>query len=135
MANQLSCSKACVIFPDQVSNQCPLHWQADFIHCTTKKVHVILILFFFFLPQACGIFVLWPGMESRALEVKLLNSSEILTTGTISEIPSDVMLIKKGQDPREKGTGRRRQWQSTPVLLPGKSHGWRSLVGCSPWGC
>ena len=26
----------------------------------------------------------------------------------------------------------RRQWQPTPVLLPGKSHGWR--VGCSPWG-
>ena len=28
----------------------------------------------------------------------------------------------------------RRQWHSTPVLLPGKAHGWRSLVGCSPWG-
>ena len=28
----------------------------------------------------------------------------------------------------------RRQWQPTPVLLPGKSYGWRSLVGCSPWG-
>ena len=28
----------------------------------------------------------------------------------------------------------RRQWQPAPVLLPGKSHGWRSLVGCSPWG-
>ena len=28
----------------------------------------------------------------------------------------------------------RRQWQPTPVLLPGKSHGWRSLVGSSPWG-
>ena len=28
----------------------------------------------------------------------------------------------------------RRQWQSTPVLLPGKSHGQRSLVGYSPWG-
>ena len=27
----------------------------------------------------------------------------------------------------------RRQWHLTPVLLPGKSHGWRSLVGCSPW--
>ena len=26
------------------------------------------------------------------------------------------------------------QWHPTPVLLPGKSHGWRSLVGCSPWG-
>ena len=29
---------------------------------------------------------------------------------------------------------RRRQWHRTPVLLPGKSRGWRSLVGCSPWG-
>ena len=29
---------------------------------------------------------------------------------------------------------RRRQWHPTPVLLPGKSHGWGSLVGCSPWG-
>ena len=35
------------------------------------------------------------------------------------------------------GLGRfpwRRKWQSTPVLLPGKSHGQRSLVGYSPWG-
>ena len=31
-------------------------------------------------------------------------------------------------------TSRRRQWYPTPVLLPGESHGWRSLVGCSPWG-
>ena len=30
---------------------------------------------------------------------------------------------------------RRRQWHPTPVLLPGKSHGQRSPVGCSPWGC
>ena len=28
----------------------------------------------------------------------------------------------------------RRQWHPTPVLFPGKSHGWRSLVGYSPWG-
>ena len=26
-----------------------------------------------------------------------------------------------------------RKWQPTPVLLPGKFHGWRSLVGYSPW--
>ena len=30
---------------------------------------------------------------------------------------------------------RRRRWHPTPVLLPGKSHGRRSPVGCSPWGC
>ena len=28
----------------------------------------------------------------------------------------------------------RRKWQPIPVLLPGKSHGQRILVGCSPWG-
>ena len=33
------------------------------------------------------------------------------------------------------GVVRRRRWHPTPVLLPGKSHGRRSLVGCSPWGC
>ena len=29
---------------------------------------------------------------------------------------------------------RRRRWHPIPVLLPGKSHGQRGLVGCSPWG-
>ena len=28
----------------------------------------------------------------------------------------------------------RRRWHPTTALLPGNSHGWRSLVGCSPWG-
>ena len=32
------------------------------------------------------------------------------------------------EDPLEK------EMQPTPVLLPGKSYGWRSLVGYSPWG-
>ena len=35
---------------------------------------------------------------------------------------------------RALGTDWRRRWQPTPVLLPGKSHGWRNLVGYSPWG-
>ena len=35
---------------------------------------------------------------------------------------------------KASGGDRRRQWQRTPVLLPGKSHGQRSLVGYSPWG-
>ena len=33
---------------------------------------------------------------------------------------------------RSPGEGK---WQSTPALLLGKSHGWRSLIGYSPWGC
>ena len=35
---------------------------------------------------------------------------------------------------KASGGDQRRQWHPTPVLLPGKSHGQRSLVGCSPWG-
>ena len=40
-----------------------------------------------------------------------------------------------GSDPWLGKIPWRKKWQPTPVLLPGKSHGWRSLVGCSPWGC
>ena len=37
--------------------------------------------------------------------------------------------------PQSGGGNWSRKWQPTPVLLPGKSHGWRSLVGYSPRGC
>ena len=44
------------------------------------------------------------------------------------------------EDPLEKEMATpsipwRRKWQPTPVLLPGKFHGWRSLAGYSSWGC
>ena len=72
---------------------------------------------------------------SRSEEGKLLL---VLTPSSSSKIPNKPLLeflvwlfinffwLRK---PR-----RRRRWHPTPVLLPGKSHGWRSLVGCSPWG-
>ena len=37
-------------------------------------------------------------------------------------------------DPRVGNILWRGKWQPSPVLLPGKSQGWRSLVGYSPWG-
>ena len=37
--------------------------------------------------------------------------------------------------PQQVGTIFKLRWHPTPVLLPGKSHRWRSLVGCSPWVC
>ena len=40
-------------------------------------------------------------------------------------------LINKGLS--EYKTSQRRHWRPTPALLPGNSHGRRSLVGCSPW--
>ena len=44
-----------------------------------------------------------------------------------------VLLLCDLRKPKE--TWQRRQWHPTPVLLPGESYGWRSLVGCSPRGC
>ena len=40
-----------------------------------------------------------------------------------------------GFDPWVRKIPWRRKCQPTPVLLSGKFHGWRSLVGYSPWGC
>ena len=40
-----------------------------------------------------------------------------------------------GFDPWVRNTPWRREWLPTPVFLAGKSHGQRSLVGYSPWGC
>ena len=41
---------------------------------------------------------------------------------------------KSGFDPWVEKTSWRREWLSTPVFLPGESHGQRNLVGYSPWG-
>ena len=38
LAHRLSCFLACVIFPEQGSNSCPLHWQAILFHCATREV-------------------------------------------------------------------------------------------------
>ena len=46
-----------------------------------------------------------------------------------------LQLRRPGFDPWVGKIPWRRKWQPTPVLLPWKSHGRRSLVGYSPWGC
>ena len=50
--------------------------------------------------------------------------------GTINQVPLSLMKVKEILPCMTNFV----QWHSTPVLLPGKSHGWRSLGGCSPWG-
>ena len=45
-----------------------------------------------------------------------------------------LQCMRHGFDPWVRKIPRRRKWQSTPVLLPGKPHGQRSLVGYRPWG-
>ena len=42
--------------------------------------------------------------------------------------------INRGTDKQDVAHTLEKAMAPTPVLFPGKSHGWRSLVGCSPWG-
>ena len=65
----------------------------------------------------------WSGVPSPSLN----DSLGIVIASTYKELPMD-------QAPMQVSHFWRRRWHPTPVLLPGKSHGRRSLVGCSPWG-
>ena len=70
------------------------------------------------------------SLEGLMLKLKLQYVGHLM--GRANSLEKILMLGKiKGRRIRKW----RRQWQPTPVLLPGKSHGWRSLVGCSPWDC
>ena len=54
-----------------------------------------------------------------------------------SLVAQSVKNLPAGQETYVRSLGSipwRREWQPTPVFLPGESHGQRSLVGCSPWG-
>ena len=54
-----------------------------------------------------------------------------------TKLPTSAGSLKKQQSSRKASTSAllwRRQWQPTPVLLPEKLHGPRSLVDFSPWG-
>ena len=58
----------------------------------------------------------------------------ILEIKDAPQIESSTFLKKLYFVLRYRQLTRRRQWHPTPVYLPGESQGWRSLVGCSPWG-
>ena len=46
------------------------------------------------------------------------------------------LIPELGRSPEEgNGFPSPMEWEPTPVFLPGESHGQRSLVGYSPWGC
>ena len=64
-------------------------------------------------------------------------------TADLSSIPGlgrspgegkDLSVVYEGQKASLSLQPWRRKWQPSPVFLPGKSHGRRSLVGYSPWG-
>ena len=57
-----------------------------------------------------------------------------LDTPSNSEV-KHLQCRRPGFDPWVGKVRWRKKWQPTPVFLPGKSHGRRSLIGYRPWGC
>ena len=51
-----------------------------------------------------------------------------------NEFFKETYVLTKQEISGLERSSKRRNWQPTPVFLPGKSYGWRSLVGYSPWG-
>ena len=77
--------------------------------------------------------------DGNTTSIKEMNSTHKITGKRmgLAFIASQLCLrciTIKIQFSSSKKPVQRRQWHPTPVLLPRKSHGWRSLVGCSPWG-
>ena len=94
------------IFLDQGSNPGLLHWQADSVQLSHQGSPKILLRKFY--RQGTDWNFCKTHIQQRIYTENLQLSSKI---------------------------DWRRQWHPTPLLLPGKSYGRRSLVGCSPWGC
>ena len=81
----------------------------------------------------------WPFMKEKLQAAKGLIDTQVELKHieeSCSPWNSPIFAIKKKSNKWHLLTDiRRRQWHPTSVLLPGKSHGRRSLVGCNPWGC
>ena len=72
-----------------------------------------------------------PGIFLRALQLLTLMFRVSSSTSPPLPLLPDLLTPVATTQPNI----RRKQWPPTPVLLPGKSHGQRSLVGCGSWGC
>ena len=78
------------------------------------------------------------GQESLILSLFLIQCSPSSYHGLPWWLRPYSVCIQRGRpgfDPWVSKIPWRRTWQPTPVLLPGKSHRQRSVVGYSPWGC
>ena len=97
-----------------------------------------------------GVFCIWMEYSENINEIHLTDTYvsfktfvfllifcfDDLSIGVIGVLKSPTIIVWLSISPFMSVSVclRRRQWHPTPVLLPGKSHGRRSLVGCSPWG-
>ena len=77
---------------------------------------------------------------NQAIQQRQLKQVDLTVPISLLILPtldSPTGILEKEVAPHSSILAWRIPWREepgTPVLLPGKSHGWRSLEGCSPWG-
>ena len=77
------------------------------------------------------------SVDPSSLPVVVINDSDVETTINflVAQRAKNLLAMWETRfDPWVRKIPRRREWPPTPLLLPGESHGQRSLAGCSPWG-
>ena len=97
---------------------------------STNAKHDPATLFLSIYPTVCTLYPHLKGMLREALFVCTWNWT-FTVAQTVKNLPAmqETWVQSLGrEDPW------RRKWQPTPVILPGESHGQRSLVGYSPRG-
>ena len=85
--------------------------------------------------QGDGVTITRTGEQKEGASLSFLQKGDLYTHSPAIIKHSPVMLKDGNGLSAPRKVMQRRQWQPTPVPLPGKSHGRRSLVGCHPWGC
>ena len=101
------------------------------LYSKVNQPYIYTYLVFFGFP--CHLKRCW---ENWTAVWKRLESEHSLTGAVSGQSPACQCRRRKrrGFNPWIRKIPWRRTWQSTPVYLPGVPHGWRCLVGYSPWG-
>ena len=110
------------IFPIQGSNPGVLNWQVDSLLLSYQEALQSHLRF----PKYTCVFLHLHVFFHAVFSAWIPPLSSAITYISFRSQSNELSALHKPDW--------RRQWHPTPVLLPGKSHGWRSLVGCSPWG-
>ena len=75
----------------------------------------------------------WNSFDCCGHALRML-PKQFMETGLLKFVEKPLNSVNRTELQACIFLSQRRQWRPTPVLLPGKSHGWRRLVGCGPWG-
>ena len=101
------------------------------VYCKVNQIYIYIYIYIYIKVCVCVCVYTGTNIYPLFFQIHLPNRSyRVLST----EFCAIQQVLVSYLFHMQQYVYRRRQWHPTPVLLPGKSHGQRSLVGCSPWG-